>query len=94
MKKARPEGILEGFSCVENLNVVFKRFLSLFELFKQRGNKMYKALYFVHCENCCLEYNSVDVKILKITHNPYGIKTAEFICTNCEEPTLSIVKEV
>jgi len=55
---------------------------------------MYKSLYFVHCENCCLEYKSTDVKVLSIIHNAYGIKTAEFICTNCEEPTLSIVKEV
>jgi len=92
VKKARPEGILEGFSCGKKLNTLSKKLLVSNNLNKE--SKLYKALYFVHCENCCLEYNSVDVKILKITHNPYGIKTAEFICTNCEEPTLSIVKEV
>jgi len=92
VKKARPEGILRGFSCGKKLNTLSKKLLVSNNLNKE--SKLYKTLYFVHCENCCLEYNSVDVKILKITHNPYGIKTAEFICTNCEEPTLSIVKEV
>jgi len=55
---------------------------------------MYKHLYFVHCDNCYIEHNSEDVKILKITHTAVGDKIAEFVCTLCEEPTISLITEI
>jgi len=55
---------------------------------------MYKHLYFVKCEDCHLEYNSEDVKVLKITHTALGDKIAEFVCTLCQEPVQSLITEV
>jgi len=55
---------------------------------------MYKRLYFVHCEDCHLEYNSENVNVLNVTHSPFGIKIAEFVCTNCNETVQSLITEV
>jgi len=55
---------------------------------------MYKRLYFVHCEDCHLEFNSEDVKVLKVTHTALGDKIAEFVCTLCQETTESLITEV
>jgi hypothetical protein len=55
---------------------------------------MYKHLYFVKCENCLIEHNSEDVKVLKVTHTALGDKIAEFVCTNCTETVQSLITEV
>jgi hypothetical protein len=55
---------------------------------------MYKRLYFVHCEDCHLEYNSEDVNVLSVTHSPFGTKSAEFVCTNCTKTVQSLITEV
>ena len=55
---------------------------------------MYKRLYFVHCQDCHLEYNSEDVKVLSVRHSPFGVKSAEFVCTNCTETVQSLITEV
>jgi hypothetical protein len=55
---------------------------------------MYKRLYFVHCEDCHLEYNSEDVPVVCIIHNEYGVKSAIFTCTNCQQTIQSLITEV
>jgi len=55
---------------------------------------MHHHLYFVKCEDCLIEYNSEDVKVLKITHTALGHKIAEFVCTLCQETTESLITEV
>jgi len=92
VKKARPEGILQGFSCGKKLNTQSKKLLTSNNLNKE--SKMYKHLYFVKCEDCLIEYNSEDVNILKITHTAIGDKIAEFVCTLCQKTTESLITEV
>jgi len=92
VKKARPEGSPKGFLCGQKLNTQSKKLLISNNLYQ--GVIMYKRLYFVHCEDCHLEYNSENVNVLNVTHSPFGIKIAEFVCTNCNETVQSLITEV
>ncbi len=95
MKKARPEGNLRVFSCGKKLNTLSKKLLTSNNLNKEsKMPEMYKPVYFVHCEECLTEYNTKDVTLSSVTHSPFGIKIAEFVCTECEKPVQSLITEV
>jgi hypothetical protein len=51
----------------------------------------FERLWFVHCETCNNEFNFDDVKVLRVRNDHTNTRTADFLCSYCNEPTESLI---